>query len=67
MSVTESQAVSALNEALEGEDAAATMTALQNPHLQLPLVCSFAASLYHEEFRNMKQEKEVGRCSRKWR
>ncbi len=58
--MTESLAVSALNEALESDDASATMTALQNPHLQLPPVCSFAASLYHEEFRNMKQEKEVG-------
>lgn len=52
-------AVNALNEALEGNDVEATMTALQNPNLQLPQVCPYAAPLYHEEFRNMKEEKQV--------
>jgi len=64
--VTESLAVTALNEALDGDDAEATMTALQNPVLQLPLVCNFAAPLYHEEFRNMKAEKQVGLWRHRW-
>ncbi len=52
-------AVKAINDALDGQDPAVTLRALQNPTAQLPLVMNNAAQLYHFEFRNIKAEKQV--------
>ncbi len=48
-----------VNQALESSDPSATLRALQNPRLDLPSVLPGARTLYHEELRNMKAEKQV--------
>ncbi|KAK6188369.1 hypothetical protein SNE40_004554 [Patella caerulea] len=53
-----SQAVKAINSALESGDRNALLKALQNPAAQLPPVYDTAADLYLEEFLNIKKDKE---------
>lgn len=48
-----------VNEALERSDAGATMRALQNPKLEIASLFAGAQTLYHEELRTMKAEKQV--------
>jgi hypothetical protein len=52
-------AIDVLNQALDGDDPDATVRALQTPALKLPPVLDHSESLYHEELRNMKTEKQV--------
>ena len=51
--------MTAINTAIETGDSALLMKTLQHPKSQLPEVYDFAGSLYMEEFKNMKEEKEV--------
>ena len=53
------RAVELLNQALDKNDTAATMSALSHPALAMPGLCGFAAALYHVELGNMKQEKQT--------
>ena len=59
ISITESLAVVAINTAIETDDPSLLMKTLQHPKSQLPEVCDFAGPLYMEEFKNMREEKEV--------
>ena len=51
--------MNAVNKALNGNDAVATLRALQNPRLNLPALLPNAQSLYHEELRSIKTDKQV--------
>ncbi|XP_064650547.1 ras GTPase-activating-like protein IQGAP1 isoform X2 [Lineus longissimus] len=57
--VQKSQAVFAINRALEDGDPTTTVKALKNPAAQLPVVYDFASSLYQEEFFMIKNEKKA--------
>jgi len=52
-------AVKTLNTVLDNDDFEATRRALENPLLNLPPVIDHSQSLYHEELRSMKVEKQV--------
>ncbi len=54
-------AIKGINEALESNDPKVTLKALENPHGQLPHIMSYAAPLYHDEFKNIKAEKQVNK------
>lgn len=51
-------AVKQVNQALESSDPSATLRALQNSRLALPCVLPGAQTLYHEELKNVKAEKQ---------
>jgi hypothetical protein len=57
--ISESQAVYAINRALEDCDPVSTVKALKNPAAHLPVVHDFAGPLYLEEFSMIKNEKQV--------
>ena len=57
--LAELDAVRQFNEALNGDDPEATVKILQNPRAVFPTVEHEAAILYHEEFRNIRTEKQV--------
>ena len=49
-----------INCALDKGDPTDLLQALQNENARLPSVMSTAASLYFEEFKSIKKEKQVG-------
>ena len=51
--------MAAINAAIENGDSSQLMRVLQNQASQLPPVFDFAASLYLEEFRSIRAEKQV--------
>jgi len=52
-------AVASVNSSLDGASADATLAALENSKALFPPVAHFAAILYHEEFKNIRQEKQA--------
>ena len=59
MNITGALAVTNINLAITNNDADHLIQVLQNPRSQLPQVYDMAGALYLEEFRNMKDEKQV--------
>ena len=48
-----------MNSALDADNSDDVMRALQDPAAELPEVDARAATLYHEELKNMKSEKQA--------
>lgn len=59
LNLSEMQAVQTINTAIDSQDPAQLLRALQAPTAQLPEVLDFAGGLYMEEFNSVKADKEV--------
>jgi CMP-N-acetylneuraminic acid synthetase len=59
LNITGALAVTNINLTITNNDADHLIQVLQNPRSQLPQVYDTAGALYLEEFRNMKDEKQV--------
>ena len=57
--LTEKKAIDSINSAIDGASADGLMSALKQPTAELGQVHDYAAPLYHEELRNMKNEKQA--------